>query len=73
MGRKGWHDEITGPIIKRFATIGAGANLLPNITIGRNAIVGANSIVTKDVPDEKVVLGMPARVVRAVREEELRN
>jgi len=71
MGRKGWHDEITGPIIKQFSTIGGGANLLPNITVGRNAIVGANSVVTKDVPDLKVVMGIPARVVRDVREDEL--
>lgn len=73
MGRKGWHDEIKGPVIKRFATIGAGANLLPNITIGQNAIVGANSVVTKDVLDGKVVVGIPARVARDVRPDELRE
>jgi len=73
MGRKGWHDEITGPIIKRYATIGGGANLLPNITIGKNSIVGANSVVTKDVPDAKVVMGIPARIVRDVVEGELRE
>lgn len=73
MGRKGWHDEITGPVIKRYATIGGGANLLPNITIGKNAIVGANSVVTKDVPDGKVVMGIPARISRDVTEAELRE
>ena len=73
MGRKGWHDEITGPVIKRYATIGGGANLLPNITIGKNAIVGANSVVTKNVPDSKVVMGIPARIVRDIVESELRE
>lgn len=73
MGRKGWHDEITGPIIKRFSTIGGGANLLPNITIGKNAIVGANSVVTKDVPNGKVVMGIPARITRDITESEKRE
>lgn len=73
IGRKGWHDQIIGPIIKRFATIGGGANLLPNITIGENSIVGANAVVTKDVPDKKVVMGTPARVVRDVAAAELRG
>ncbi len=73
IGRKGWHDKIIGPVVKRFATIGGGANLLPNVTIGKNAIVGANSVVTKDVPDAKVVMGTPARIVRDVSASELRN
>ena len=73
MGRKGWHDEITGPIIKRFATIGSGANLLPNVTIGVNSIVGANAVVTKDVPSRKVVMGVPAKVARDVKTDELRE
>ena len=73
MGRKGWHDKITGPRIKRFATIGSGANLLPNITIGENSIVGANAVVTKDVPNQKVVMGVPAKVARDVKADELRE
>ncbi len=73
IGRKGWHDQIIGPIIKRFATIGGGANLLPNVTIGKNSIVGANAVVTKDVPDRKVVMGTPARIVRDVNDAEFRT
>jgi acetyltransferase-like isoleucine patch superfamily enzyme len=73
IGRKGWHDKIIGPTIKRFATIGGGANLLPSITIGENAIVGASSVVTKDVPDRTVVMGIPAKVIRDVKDEELRK
>jgi acetyltransferase-like isoleucine patch superfamily enzyme len=73
IGRKGWHNQIVGPTIKRFATIGGGANLLPNITIGENAIVGASSVVTKDVPARKVVMGIPARIVREVSDTEIRT
>lgn len=43
---------------------GGGATLLPGITIGRRAMVGAGSVVTKSVPDGAVVLGNPARIVR---------
>lgn len=50
--------------IKRNASVGANATLLPGITVGQNAMVGAGSVVTKDVPDGVVVLGNPARVVR---------
>lgn len=70
MGRKGWHDQITGPIIKRFATVGAGANLLPQVTIGTNSIIGAGSVVTKSIPDRTVAMGIPAKVVRDITPEE---
>ncbi len=46
------------------AWIGAGAIILPNITIGRGAIVGAGAVVTKDVPDFTVVAGVPARRIK---------
>ncbi len=55
----------TGEIhIKKNAWIGARVNILPGVTNGENAIVGAGSIVTKDVPDNAVVVGNPARVVK---------
>ncbi|MCF7838163.1 MAG: transferase [Candidatus Marinimicrobia bacterium] len=73
IGRGGWHDKIVGPRIRQFASVGAGANLLPNITIGRNAIVGAGAVVTKDVPDRKVVMGIPARIVRDIRPDEIQE
>lgn len=44
-----------------FATIGAGATVLPRLTIGENAIVGAGAVVTKDVPADAVVTGVPAK------------
>ncbi len=59
-------DHIGGPVIEDYASIGAGANILPNVTVGYNSIVGAGAVVTKDVPSGMVVMGMPARVVREV-------
>lgn len=59
-----------GPYIKRGAIIGSHVFLLPNITIGEQSIVGAGAVVTKDVPDFKVVMGVPARIVRDIRDEE---
>ena len=53
-------------IIKKGAWIGAGASILPGITVGKYAIVGAGAIVTKDVPDYAVVVGVPAKVVKTL-------
>lgn len=53
-------------IIKRGATIGANATVLPNVTIGENAMVGAGSVVTKDVPANTLVAGNPARILKVL-------
>lgn len=60
-----------GPHIKKGARIGAGTVILPGITIGEEAFVAAGAVVTRDVPDRKLVMGVPAKVVRDVPEEEL--
>ena len=52
--------------IKRNAWIGARVNILPGVTIGENAIVGTGSVVTKDVPDNCVVVGVPAKLVKEI-------
>ena len=52
--------------IKKNAWIGARVSILPGVTIGENAIVGTGSIVTKDVPDNAVVVGTPARIVKII-------
>ncbi len=48
-------------IIKEGASIGANATILPRVTIGKNSVVGAGAVVTKDVPDNITVIGVPAR------------
>jgi acetyltransferase-like isoleucine patch superfamily enzyme len=54
-----------GPIrIERWTWIGAHAFILPNVTIGRNSVVGANSVVNRDIPAYSVAVGVPARVVK---------
>jgi UDP-2-acetamido-3-amino-2,3-dideoxy-glucuronate N-acetyltransferase len=56
----------TAPRLLRAARIGGGSILCPGITVGENALVGAGSVVTKDVPDRAIVLGNPATIVGAV-------
>ena len=53
-------------IIKRNAYVGAGAIILPGVTIGEFAIVAAGAVVTKDVPSRTIVAGVPARVIGSV-------
>ena len=52
--------------VKRGASIGTSSTILCGVTIGENAIVGAGSVVTKDVPDNAIVAGNPARIMRKV-------
>ena len=67
MGASGYNDEsIQGPVIEDGAKIGAGANLLPGVRIGKNAIVAAGSVVTKNVDPESLVMGTPARLIRRI-------
>ena len=63
-------DKLQGPIIEDYVTIGASASLLPGVRIGKNAIVGASALVTKDVPPNKVVMGVPAKIIRDVDSKE---
>lgn len=67
MGREEYsEDHVQGATIGDNVTVGAAANILPGVTIGENCIVGASALVTKDVPDNKVVMGVPAKVIRDV-------
>jgi len=56
--------SCVGTLVKRGASIGSGATILCGVTIGERAIVGAGSVVTKDVPEGAVVAGNPARILR---------
>ena len=58
---------ITKPItLKRRAWIGAGSTILPGVTVGQNAVVAAGSVVSKDVPDNVVVGGVPAKFIKSI-------
>lgn len=52
-------------VVGRFSLVGAGAAVLPRVRIGTNVIVGAGSVVTRDIPDNMVVYGAPARKIRS--------
>jgi len=56
--------------VRRRASIGSNATILPNITIGVGALIGAGAVVTRDVPDYAIVSGNPARIVGDVRDRE---
>lgn len=58
--------NLKGPHLLPGAKIGANSTLLPGVVIGRQALVGAGSVVVHDVPDGKVVVGNPARVIKDV-------
>ena len=56
--------EVVPTVVKKGASIGSGSTILCGITIGENAIVGAGSVVTRDVPAGMVVAGTPAKIMR---------
>jgi acetyltransferase-like isoleucine patch superfamily enzyme len=58
------HYEPYDVILKEGCWIGAGAIILPNVTIGKNAVVGAGSVVTKSIPDRVVAVGNPAKIIK---------
>jgi acetyltransferase-like isoleucine patch superfamily enzyme len=66
-------EPLSGPYFKKRARIGSNATLLPGVIIGEEAVVGAGSVVTKNVPDRTVVIGVPAKVIKNVPEEQLRK
>ena len=61
-----WEVELT--VVKKGASIGSGATILSHTSIGENAIVGAGSVVAKDVPANSIVAGNPARVLRYINQ-----
>jgi len=63
-----WHVERT--LVKKGASIGTGATILANIVIGEHALIGAGSVVTRDVPAYAVVAGNPARFLRSLSAEQ---
>jgi acetyltransferase-like isoleucine patch superfamily enzyme len=63
---KQYPEKFQGVTIHNGASIGANATLLPGITIGERALVGAGAVVTKDIPALAVVVGNPARIIRYI-------
>jgi acetyltransferase-like isoleucine patch superfamily enzyme len=64
---KDWKVDPT--LVKKGASIGSGATILANVTIGERAIVGAGAVVTRDVPPDTIVAGNPAKVLRRISRE----
>lgn len=62
--KAGFGDHISGPVVEDFGFIGAGATLLPGVTVGQHAMVAAGAVVTKSVADNAVVAGVPAKLLR---------
>jgi len=62
-----WRVEST--VIRKGASIGSGATILCNVVVGENAIVGAGSVVTRDVPANTIVAGNPAKILRSIETE----
>ncbi|HUT28433.1 MAG TPA: DapH/DapD/GlmU-related protein [Sedimentisphaerales bacterium] len=58
--------ELRGPHVMKSAIVGANSTLLPGVRIGEHALVGAGSVVTKDIPDRCVVVGNPGRVTNRI-------
>jgi acetyltransferase-like isoleucine patch superfamily enzyme len=58
--------KLLPTVVKKGASIGANATILPGLTIGEGAMVGAGAVVTKDVPPRTLVVGNPARVIRSL-------
>jgi acetyltransferase-like isoleucine patch superfamily enzyme len=71
MARHGPEMALRGAILRRACRVGGGAVLTPGVEIGEEAYVAAGAVVTRDVPSRAVVMGVPARVVREVRDEDL--
>lgn len=71
MGRHGPEHRLAGALLRRACRVGGGAVLVPGVEVGAEAFVGAGAVVTRDVEPRAVVLGVPARVVGRVSDEDL--
>lgn len=71
MGRHPRGEGLEGPVVRRAARVGGGVVLVPGVEIGEEAFIGAGAVVTRDVAAREVVLGVPARPVRHVADDEL--
>lgn len=65
---RGVKNSLRGPVLEERAKVGANSTLLPGVRIGRNSLVGAGSVVTRDVPDDSVVAGNPAVYLKSIND-----
>ena len=65
LGNRSEDDPEGAPVLEDYVVVGAGAKILGRITIGRGAVIGANAVVTKDIPAGAVAVGVPAKVIRS--------
>ena len=71
MGRHPRGEALLGPTFRRACRVGGGAVIIPGVVIGEEAFVAAGAVVTRDVGEREVVMGVPARVVRRVPDKDL--
>jgi acetyltransferase-like isoleucine patch superfamily enzyme len=71
MARHPRGDALVGATLRRACRVGGGAVLVPGVVIGEEAFVAAGALVTRDVAEREVVMGVPARVVRRVEDADL--
>ena len=71
MGRHDTAYALRGPMLRRACRVGGGVTLCPGVEIGEEAFIAAGAIVTRDIPPRGVAMGVPARVVREVGDEDL--
>jgi serine O-acetyltransferase len=67
LGNTGYDDPLGAPTLGSRVQIGAGAKILGRVTVGNDVIIGANAVVIRDVPDNAVVGGVPARILKTSR------
>jgi acetyltransferase-like isoleucine patch superfamily enzyme len=70
---KQYPDQFPRTVIKKGASIGANATILPGVTIGEYAMIGAGTVVIRDIPAYSVVVGNPARILRTLNKPETIN
>lgn len=62
-------EQYEKTLVKRGASIGANATILPGVVLGENCMVGAGAVVTKDVPNDAMVVGNPARIIKFIEKD----
>jgi UDP-2-acetamido-3-amino-2,3-dideoxy-glucuronate N-acetyltransferase len=68
-----WQKEYPETVVRKWASIGGNATILPGITVGQSAVVGAGAVVTRSVPPNAIVVGNPARITRYVGPERIKR